>query len=69
MNPLTDLIPAPARKYVYAIAAVLAFAYGIWQGVDGDWGQFVAGLLASVVSALAHGNVDGGDTGADEDAA
>lgn len=59
MNPLTDLIPARARKYVYAAAAVLAFGYGIWQATDGDWGQFIAGLLAAVVSALAHGNTSG----------
>lgn len=63
---LTDLIPAKYRRYVYAVAALLAFAYGLWEASNGDWHQFVVGLLGAIVSALAHANTD---TGADTDEA
>lgn len=63
MNPLTDLLPPKARRYVYAGAAFASAVYGVWQAVDGDWHQFAASLLASVVSALAGSNVPAsGDT-------
>lgn len=59
MNPmsmLTDLIPAKARKYVYAIAALLAFAYGVYSACDGDWTKFGTSLVVALVNALAHAN-------------
>lgn len=55
-NPLTELIPARARKYVYGIAALLALVYGIFQASDGDWRQFVGALLATLVPLLAASN-------------
>lgn len=59
----TDLIPAKYRKYVYAIAALLALGFGIWEASHGDWKVFVASLLAALVSGLAHGNVtESGDS-------
>lgn len=55
-NPLTDLLPAKYRKWVYRVAAAAAFIFGIWQLADGDWKQFVVGLLASLVPGLAASN-------------
>ena len=55
---LTDVIPPKARKYVYAVVALLALVYGAWQANDGNWGAAMASLLASVVNALAHGNTN-----------
>lgn len=55
-NPLTELIPAKARKYVYGVAALLALVYSIYQASDGDWKQFVAGLFATLVPMLAASN-------------
>jgi hypothetical protein len=52
----TDLIPASWRKYVYAIFALAALCFGVWQASKGDWEQFTASLLAALVSGLAHGN-------------
>jgi hypothetical protein len=63
---LTDLIPAKYRRYVYAIAALLAFAYGVWQAVDGDWRQFAISLIGSAVTALAHANTAADSARGDE---
>lgn len=60
MNPLSDLLrdvlPPAARKYVYAVLALVALVWGIWQASGGDWGQFVAALVASLTGALAASN-------------
>ena len=58
MNPLTDIIPAAARKYVYLIAAAALFVYGIWQVSDGDLRAFVIALVSALVSGLAASNVE-----------
>ena len=57
MNPLTDIIPAAARKYVYLIAAAALFIYGIWQASAGDIRAFVIALVSALVSGLAASNV------------
>ena len=57
MNPLTDIIPAAARKYVYLIAAAALFVYGIWQASAGDIRAFVIALVSALVSGLAASNV------------
>lgn len=58
MNPLTDLIPAKARKYVYAAVAVAALGYGAWEAAHGDWKQFAMSLAGSLLAGLAHANTD-----------
>lgn len=55
---LTDLIPAKARKYVYALIGLLAIIYGAYQGSDGDWGQTIASLLVTLFAATAVSNTD-----------
>lgn len=55
---LTDLIPAKARKYVYALLSLAAVAYGAWQAADGDWKQTVGSLLVLIVGATAVSNTD-----------
>lgn len=57
-NPLTDLIPAKYRRYVYAVAAAAMFVYGIYQATEGDWTAFVVALVGSLVPATAHANTD-----------
>jgi len=56
MSFLVNLIPASARRWLYAILAALVAIYGIWQATEGDWTQFVVSLITSLVSALAAGN-------------
>lgn len=58
MNPLTDLIPAKYRKYLYAAVSLAAFVYGIYEAADGDWKQFAIALVGAAASALAHANTD-----------
>lgn len=58
MNFLIDIIPATARKYVYGVLALLAFAYGTWQAADGDWRAALTALIAAAVNALAHANTN-----------
>lgn len=55
-NPLTELIPARARKYVYGIAALVGLVYGVYQASGGDWNQFIAALIATLVPLLAASN-------------
>jgi hypothetical protein len=55
-NPLTELIPAQYRRYVYGLAALAALVLSGWQASEGDWNAFVGGLLAALVPALAASN-------------
>lgn len=57
-NPLTDVVPAKARKYVYALAFVVANGYAVYQATQGDWAEFVAALTASLVPGTAYSNTD-----------
>lgn len=57
-NPLTDLVPARYRKYVYGVFALAALVFTVYQASAGDWSQFVAGLFAVLVPALAASNTD-----------
>lgn len=59
LNPLAllaDLIPAKARKYVYALAAAALFVYSLWEVSAGDLRSFFVALGSSLVSALAAAN-------------
>lgn len=55
-NPLTDLIPAAARKYVYGIVALAAVVFSVWQASDGNWTTFIGGIISALVNALALSN-------------
>lgn len=56
MNILTDVIPARFRKYVYAALTLAALVWGVWQASNGDWKQFVGGLIVALTSATAASN-------------
>lgn len=58
MNWLVDVIPAKARRHVYGVLSLLAFAYTVWQTSDGDWRAALTGLIGSAVTALAHANTN-----------
>lgn len=55
-NPLADLIPAKARKYVYGIVALLALGFAAWQASEGDVQTFIGSLITALVTALAASN-------------
>lgn len=55
-NPLTELIPAAYRKYVYLVAAAALFLYGLWEVAAGDIRTFVISLVSALVSGLAASN-------------
>lgn len=57
MNPLIDVIPATARKYVYAVVALALYVYSVWRATQGDWEQFGVTLAGALASTLAHANV------------
>lgn len=59
MNPLTDLLPARVRAYLYAVVAVVAFLYGLWLAANGSWAQFAAAVITALTGALAGSNVTG----------
>lgn len=56
MSWLTDIIPAKYRKYVYAVGALAALGYGVYETVNGDWRAFVPAFAGALLSALAHAN-------------
>ena len=57
-NPLTDVIPAKARKYVYAGAFVVASGFAVYQATEGNLVEFFAGLVAALVPGTAYSNTD-----------
>jgi hypothetical protein len=56
MNPLTDVIPTKARRYVYAALTLAALVWGAYQVSDGDWKSFVGGLIVALTTATAASN-------------
>lgn len=69
MNPLTEIIPSPARKYVYAAVFVAGLILTGLQASEGDWLAFATYLVPTLSSAMAASNtnkasseVDPGDT-------
>lgn len=52
---LTDIIPAKARKYVYALLALASLGVTCWQAADHDWlvaaGAFVVAISHSVAAS------------------
>lgn len=65
-NPLTDLIPATARKYVYGVLVLVALAFTVWQAAGGNWTEFVGGLVVALVNAMAASNTGATITPASE---
>ena len=61
MQFLVDIIPTKARRYVYGVVALAAFAYAVWQAAEGDWRTTAGSLLSSMVAALAHANTNGSE--------
>lgn len=57
MNPLTDVLPPKVRKIAYAVLFVAALVFAAFQAAHGDWTSFVGGLITSLFSAMAGGNV------------
>jgi hypothetical protein len=55
---LTDVIPAAARKYVYAALFLASVVYGAYQAYDGDWTQVVGAVLAALGFGTATSNTD-----------
>lgn len=55
-NPLTELIPARYRKYVYLVAAAALLVYGLWEASAGDIRTFVVSVVSALVSGLAASN-------------
>lgn len=55
-NPLTDVIPDVARKYVYAVAFLVGLALTALQAADGDWKAAAFLFLGSLVPLLAASN-------------
>ena len=60
-NPLHDVVPAEARKYVYAIVAFAAIAVAAWEGSQGDVETFIGSLVTALVTAMAASNVTTSD--------
>lgn len=56
MDVLVDVIPAKARKYVYAALTLAAIVYGVWQASDGDWGKVIGATIVALINGMATAN-------------
>lgn len=57
-NPLTDVLPAKARKYVYAVLALAALVLAAYQATQGDWLAFAVALVGALTGGTAASNVN-----------
>ena len=57
MNPLTNVLPAKVRLYFYAALFVAGLVFAAWQASDGNWVEFVGGLISALGGATAASNV------------
>lgn len=57
-NPLTDVLPAKVRKYLYAVLFVAGLGFAGYQATGGDWVAFAAWLVAALGGATAASNTD-----------
>jgi hypothetical protein len=57
-NPLYEVIPAAARKYIYALLSLAAIVVAGVQAFDGDWVAFAAYLVAALTGATAASNTN-----------
>jgi hypothetical protein len=55
-NILIDIVPARYRKVIYALVALLALLFSIWQASNGNWEQFIFGVIASLTTTTASVN-------------
>ena len=55
-NPLTDVLPSKARKYIYALAFLALLLYSAWQGAEGDWDTAIGAFLTAFVPLMAASN-------------
>lgn len=55
-NPLTA-IPDNVRQLVYAALVVAATIFSAYQAADGDWNEFVGGVLTALINLMAAANV------------
>jgi hypothetical protein len=65
-NPLTDVLPAKARKIAYAALFVAALVFAAYQASGGDWKMFVGGLIVALTGATAASNTPASSPPADE---
>lgn len=57
MNPLFAILPAKARKYVYAGVALVGLIWTGYQAANGDWKAAVGAVVSVIVAGVAHANV------------
>jgi hypothetical protein len=58
MDFLVGIIPAPARRYVYAGLTLAVLILGALRAYGGDWKAATASLVISFWTAVAHANTD-----------
>lgn len=70
MNPvlflrdtLNELLPPKARQVVYAVMALVVLLWGIYEASQGDWGQFVGGVVVMLTGLMAASNTPANHVG------
>ncbi len=58
MGLLIDLIPAHARKWLYAVLSAALFVYAIVEAAGEDWKSAIVSVLTALVTTLATANTD-----------
>lgn len=55
-NPLTDVLSPKVRATLYAALFVAALVFSVFQAADGDWSEFIGGLITALLGATAASN-------------
>lgn len=63
MNPLTNVLTPRARGVLYAVFTVLAVIFAAYQASDGNWIEFVGGVLSALLTLTAASNASFTPTG------
>lgn len=56
MNPLQDVLPEQARKYLYAALFVASLVFAAFKAADGNWTTFAGALITALFGATAASN-------------
>jgi hypothetical protein len=55
-NPF-EQVPAQWRLAAYCVLLVAATIWSCYQAADGDWDQFIGGVLTALINLMAASNV------------
>lgn len=56
-NPLVNVLTPKVRGIAYAVLFVAAIVFSVYKASDGDWVEFVGGVITALLGLTAASNV------------